>query len=655
MWRGPGWLASRQKRGQPEVMSRGRYRAAVLSGSLPDAGNTGRQLNVRTHLRLFSLAVAAALASAGVCARKLYPPEFVSIPHSVYAGEAATVRLAASGNGYDSVRYVVNWDDGTIDTTAPLGLGDTATVLHAWSASPDTKYVRAAVFAVDDPQGIRWGIQRQVAVEAGGSHAPVVDSVLCPLAAVSGETTRFLVYAHDPDGDSIRAVITWGDSTDTTTATSFLPSPSCDSVSHIFTHAETADVVVSVQDRNGALSLPDDILVPVIPPGGSVKWYWQSAQQGIFNTSPLCQYDGQDECVYASAYWDECFYSIRVRSGKVKYHANPRLPPYVFTGQPAFCAATQHFILGSEEGELYALGPGLVLAWRWPNAPSESLEPFVLFGAPAIKDNRLYVPREDDSLYCFIDSIDHGVRVATFPAGAGIVDAPVIDAQGNVYFGTDSGYLYKVGADLDTLFWRTRLVAGGEIYSLIVGGDGTIFCSSGLSRIYAIDPATGTLLWTAATEGLPLRLVAGRTAIFAGTDFGTVYSVNPATGSVNWRRAFGQGFGFHTAPVVAANGCVYLQDDDAVPFCLRQTDGTPIWVCDCDSYLPGGINPEPRRTHFPDYHPSPTITSTGDIIVPGKAAVFCVACYPKGQLDPLALWPKWQHDLHNTGYAGGGR
>jgi outer membrane protein assembly factor BamB len=280
------------------------------------------------------------------------------------------------------------------------------------------------------------------------------------------------------------------------------------------------------------------------------------------------------------------------------------------------------------------------------------------WGAPAIRDNRLYVPREDESLYYLIDSVDHGVLAATFPAGAGIVDAPVVDAGGNIYFGTDSGYLCKVGPELDTLFWRTRLIASGEIHSPVVGSDGTIYCSSESSRIHAIDAATGTPLWTVTADGLPLRLAMGRSAIFIGTNHGAVYSFDPGTGAINWQKSFGQGVAFNTTPIVAANGYVYFQSDNDVLYCLNQADGTLIWSCDCDYYLPGGGRSgtsRPRRTHLVGYDPNPTITSTGDIIVPGAGALFCVAGHPTGPLDPLAPWPKWQHDLYNTGYVGGGR
>ena len=217
---------------------------------------------MNSRLAVLAAVAAAALLLGGVCGKKLYPPEFISVSSEVYSGDSAWVRLATSGRGYDSVRYVVDWDDGTTDTTVPFWLLDTATTWHVWTA-PDTADIKAAVYALDDPQSIIWAVQESVVVAPGGSHAPVVDSVFYPPVARRGETTWFFIYAHDPDGDSIRATVAWGDSTDTATVTPFFPSPSGILVLHVFPRVETAEVVVSVQDKNGSTSLPETIYVPV--------------------------------------------------------------------------------------------------------------------------------------------------------------------------------------------------------------------------------------------------------------------------------------------------------------------------------------------------------------------------------------------------------
>jgi len=277
------------------------------------------------------------------------------------------------------------------------------------------------------------------------------------------------------------------------------------------------------------------------------------------------------------------------------------------------------------------------------------------WGDPAVSGDRIYLGNDNDTLYCFVDSVDHGVRAAAFATSLPINGAPVIDAQGNVYFGTDSGFLYKVGPGLDTMFWRTRFVAG-SIYSPIVGSDGTVLCASDASCIYAVDPATGTTRWTATVLGVPRPLALGRSAIFVATGGGTAYSIDPATGGVNWSKRLTEDEGISPAPAVAADGYVYFLSDDDVLYRMSQVDGAVAWECDCGYFVWGAEILYPgRRMHVTDYPPNSTILPNGNIIVAGRYAAYCVAGNSAGPLDPLAPWAKWQHDLYNTGCVGGGR
>jgi outer membrane protein assembly factor BamB len=606
-------------------------------------------------LKTAVVAILAALSMGDGCGYTPVPPRVVAPTAHTWVGVRTGVLVLAADTSY-ACKYIVDWGDFTMDTTLSYYRGgETAYVEHSWTASGATAVKARALRESHAPRASDWSVPETVTVNPNG--VPLIDAVLPDqgIVKVQGAADLFTIKAHDPDGDSVRVVFDWGDGKDTTTG--FLLSPCSVVVSHVFEQADTFNVLVSVQDTKGALSVPRAIHVRVGTAGG-VKWYWQSYSGGGLSTSPVVISDGQQELIYAGCTEDFKFYAVSVNGGKVKATATTRYRGYVFTGQAAFCEATQHIIVGSDEGELYAFNLNLSCAWHWPNAPAETLEPLIQFGAPAIRDNRLYVPRADDSLYYLIDSVDHGVRVATFAANAGIVDAPVIDAQGNVCFGTDSGYLYKVGPELDTMLWRKRLIARGEIHGLVVGRDGAIYCGSESSHVYAVDPVTGDLRWTVKTDGLPLRPAIGQSAIFVGTDRGAVYSLDPNTGSMLWQKTLGQGGAFNTTPIVAANDYVYLQNDYDILYTLNQADGTQIWACDCNYYLPGGgrgNSPRQRRLGLTDYDPNPTITSTGDVIVPGHSAVFCVVGYPEGPLDPLAPWPKWQHDLYNTGYVGGGR
>jgi outer membrane protein assembly factor BamB len=492
-------------------------------------------------------------------------------------------------------------------------------------------------------------------------HAPVVDSAVVAPYYPDFDSAGLTVCAHDPDGDSIRLRVRWGDNRDT--VTDFHASPCRAELKLRYSDASVDTVIVEALDVN-RVSLPETTTAPG-EPFGRVQWYWWSSapeyQGEPLTTSPVIVNDGVDERLFSGDEGDYKFYSIRDSDGGGEKKTVTRWPEYSFTGHPGLCAATNHIIVGSEEGELYALKLGSMgWAWQWPNMPREESLTGIEWGAPAFNGNKVYIGHMDDSLFLFQDAGSQGNRIAAYGCNASVVDAPVIDGQGNVYFGTDSGYLCKVGPELDTVFWRAHLQANGEIHSPIVGSDGTIYCASDSFRAYALDPNDGSIKsgWPVTLVGEAFRPALGQSALFVGTSFGKAYSINPATGGINWERSLSSTGGFSTTPIAAANGYVYFQDDDDVLFCLNQVDGTVIWACDCSRYLPragGGNSHRPRRMQLTDYPPNPTITAGGNILVAGYDALYCVAGYPEGPLDPLAPWPKWQHDLYNTGHVGGGR
>jgi outer membrane protein assembly factor BamB len=599
------------------------------------------------------LATVVVLCMTGCPAK---PPETPGVPwgaDSTWTGATymcSVVTTVSKG----SIRYVMDWQDAIDTGDVAYASEETAAVTHEWSMAGTYEIKAQAVLDANPSKASDFSPAKTVKVNP--NNAPVVDSVLVPPVAVKDAETFITVYGHDEDGDSLRAIVKWP-SGDTTTE--LTPSPCAFTVSHIFTKVETAEVIVRVQDWKGTKSLPDTVRIPVGNEGG-VKWWWQSAEQGAMLTSALVANDGEYEVVMSHCWDDFKFYAIRADKGKVRSWATTLQSEQDFSGGSALCAATGHVIVASDEGELYALAlSGLSRAWRWPDASNDTLEPYISFGTPAISGSDIYIGRETDAdsldrLYKFTDA---GGSVTPGPAyvipGSSVVDAPAIDADGSVYFGTDSGYLYKIDADLASPLWRIRLVQPiGEVSGPIIGGDGTVYCGTDAFRFYAVNPDS-TIKWTATLDGVGARPALGQSALFVGTEQGTIYSINPNTGAINWQKSFAQGIAFTTTPIVVANGYVYFQSDNDVLYCLNQSDGTQIWACDCNFYLPGGgrsgNSPRPRKLGLLDYDPNPSITSTGDIIVVGQSALFCVAGYATGLLDASAAWPKWQKDLSNTG------
>jgi len=565
----------------------------------------------------------------------------------------STVTTVSKG----SIRYVMDWGDATDTGDVAYASEETAAVTHEWSTAGSYEVKAQAVLDADPTKASDFSPAKTVKVNP--NNAPVVDSVLIPPVAVKDAETNITIYGHDPDGDSLRAVVKWPTGDTTTERT---PSPCAFTVSYIFTKVGTAEVIVRVQDWKGTKSLPDTVRIPVGLEGG-VKWWWQNSEQGAMTTTALVANDGADEVVMSDCSDDYQFYSIKVDRGKVKSHTTTAWPlsEYDFNGGPALCATTGHVIVASDEGELYALAlSGLSRAWRWPNATPESLEPGILFGSPAINGSDIYVGRENESLYKFTDVGGSVTPGPVYGLDSSLVnDAPAVDADGSVYVGTNAGYLIKLDKDL-LPYWRTRLVDSfGDVSGPIIGGDGTVYCGTdsagvGVSCHLCAVNTDGTIKWTVALDGVGARPALGQSALFVGSDQGTVYSLDPSTGNILWQKALGAGYvAFNTTPIVAANGYVYIQSDNDVLYCLNQADGTQIWACDCNYYLPGGrrsgSSPRPRKLELVDIDPNPSITSTGDIIIVGQSALFCVAGYAAGPLDEAAPWPKWQKNLYNTG------
>jgi outer membrane protein assembly factor BamB len=569
-------------------------------------------------------------------------------PDSTWTGVSAVFHVTTTAKS--NIRYVMNWSDKTDTTADSYASAETAAMSHMWNTAGTYDVKVQGILDAEPTKASDWSPTKAVKVILNG--APKVDAVDVPPVAVKDVEAFFTVHGSDPDNDSIRVLVDWG-SKDTTTE--YFLSPCSVVVSHTFTKLETAMVTVQIQDWKGTPSAPDTVLVPVGTAGG-VVWYWQSSDAenggGPLTTSAVVASVGTEERLFSGCEDDYKFYSIRTSDGKGAHNATTHYPENSFTGHPGL--ANGHIIVGSEEGELYALKlDGLGRDWQWPNKNNEESLTGIEWGAPAFNNDKIYIGHDDDSLFLFQDAGSQGNRIAAYGVHATVVDAPIIDATGNVIFGTDSGYLVKMDGNLAPS-WRAPLLGNGEVHAPILGADGTIYCSSDSSRLYAIDPATGSVKsgWPLTLDGDVFRLALGQSAIFVGSSFGKAYSINPATGSINWEESISPTAGFYTSPLVAANGYVYFQDDNDVLFCVNQADGTVIWSCDCPSFLRparSGNSHRPRKLQLSDYAANPSIASNGNIIVVGAEACYCVAGYPEGPLDGAAAWPMWQKNLSNTG------
>jgi len=568
------------------------------------------------------------------------PPAPVG-PTTTWQGAAVTYTVVTTAPG--PVRYVMDWNDGTVDTSSAHESGETTELTHAWVAAA-TFDISVRAFLDVDPAKVS-AASPTLAVLVNPNDAPVVDTLAGPPYTAVEVPTDFVVTAHDPDGDSLTVKVDWGDGTDTTSSLS--SSPCALRFTHSWGEVETAYVTATAVDDNNATSAPETLWVRIGAAGAVMAYWWNSDEdQASLTTSAVLVSDGNEACIWGGCRDDYAFYGIRVSNMHTTATGSTRFPEYAFSGHAAYCIQTSHFIVGSEEGELYGLRmASLSKDWRYPGKTREESLTGIEWTAPAVNGNRIYVGHDSDSLFFFVDNGATVSRLNVYALRASLVDAPVIDVAGNVLVSTDSGYLCKFDANLNYV-WRVHLQANGIIHAPVIGADGTIYCTSDSNRIFAVAPSDGQIRWTQALSARAMRPAVGADGIYVGCGNGRFYKLNPADGQPLWEKDFGSAE-FATTPILAANGYAYAQNNADKLYCFKQSDGDTLWVCDCPSYLPHDRGA--RLTKIRRFAPNPTITAEGDIIVVGSDAVYKVKGYIDGPLDPVAPWPKWQKNHLNTG------
>jgi len=559
-------------------------------------------------------AAALAFLSAGCDEHASIGVRIASGPTRAALGEMATfvVKLTYDGFFYSPTsRIRMEWGDTLTEISDPVAAGDSVLFKHAWLKS-GTYQVTAVALAYPQPRSSPWTIR------VSSPSDPVVDS-----AQFYSEwrPTELVAFAHHPSGESLRLAVAWGDNKAETTG--FQASPCRFRATHAYTGHGDMQVVLRTLSQSGAVSAPET-LSAYVTTDGEVTGLWQ------------CAYSGSSAIAGGIVYLvgPTGFCGLRDSAAPYVYAGS-------FIGHPSFSIQTEHIYIGSEDGQLHAFTSTLKPAWVYP----ESVTGW-RWGPAAVKGNVLYAPCSNDSVYCLVDNGTSVTREAAFSAAG--ADAVAIDAAGNVYVGGDSGCLFKLTAGLN-LVWRASLQTGGAVFAPVLGADGTVYCTSDPDRVFALQPADGSVKWSATLGGVCYHPVIGPDGLYAGAVAGVLSKLDLSTGASIWVRNVGN-HRLDAAPVVVVDGYVYVQSDDGRPYCVRQSNGDSVWVCN-----PADYNPQPRGRAMPlgDGTSSPAVDSLGRVYVVGSGMLSKLNTWTP--LDVSAPWPKWQHDLYNTGNVGGGR
>jgi outer membrane protein assembly factor BamB len=490
---------------------------------------------------------------------------------------------------------------------------------------------------------IRWSLPVLALVAACG-HGPgpgVPVAANWPVGALPGYDYSLTAVVLDGGGTAVACRFDWGDST-MSDWTEPVPSGSVTSACHCWQAAGSYAVRMQARNVRGLLSgwsEPAYLRVGDVHP---VLWSINLGED-VWSTSPMVIPGAGSDVVYLGTGW----FVVGCDTRGVRRFTAPPVPidseDNYFNTTPAYCAATGHVVMAHEEGELYAFTSALALAWHWPgNANPNRSDYYVPWSSFAVDGNFVYACRGNDDFYatlnCVADFGDHGVAVgrcslATYDDV--LLCPPAIGPDGNVIVATD----YDVSVyspRFDQLLWVENV--GYDIWGLAIAADGAIFCATDDGTM--VYEPNGDERWQA-RDDYAAGLALDDSLVYAARFDGSVCARSLDDGRLVWEAepdTWGSSCG---APLLAANGVLYVLDDaNEALHCYRRADGAKLWTTE----LPGAN----IGASFDEVGPELNITSAGDIIVVGETTLFCVQGYPDGQLADVP-WPKWQHDVGNTG------
>ena len=200
--------------------------------------------------------------------------------------------------------------------------------------------------------------------------------------------------------------------------------------------------------------------------------------------------------------------------------------------------------------------------------------PDLWMGNPTVFNGVIYAPNSSGGLYAFDPD---GTPLGQFETGDSLWAQPVTDGS-DLYLASLDHHVYALDpGDLNQALWDTELDA--SIVSAPAISDGTLYVGTINGSLYALDAATGDVLWQATLDGgiwgtpaLPSPATAdGEAAASAGDAAATPEATPAPTAEAS-----------PTAQAAALDGTLYIgtakDPDGGTLYAIDTADGSTIWT-----------------------------------------------------------------------------
>lgn len=231
-----------------------------------------------------------------------------------------------------------------------------------------------------------------------------------------------------------------------------------------------------------------------------------------------------------------------------------------------------------------------------------------------------------------------GNELWSFEIGEASQSSPVIDQQGNIYFGADDGKVYCLNASGEVQWTFAVDTAGAEESRIrsspAIDSQGNLYVGAGDGFLYSLT-ANGALRWKFQTpEAVDSTPAIDRSnQIYFGSRNGSLYCVDQG-GELVWSTYLGDIF--YSSPVIDDNGFVYAT--------YFGGQGKSLVI----AFAPGGV--EVWQTQIEAVIDSSlTISPDGILYVGGFDGTLYAIEGSGGALDYLSPWPRFRKDIRGRG------
>lgn len=246
-----------------------------------------------------------------------------------------------------------------------------------------------------------------------------------------------------------------------------------------------------------------------------------------------------------------------------------------FFGDPAFTPDGQMIIgdatLNDRKHSLYSVNAQnfseAAPSWVLENKVNDTWVAGVL-----VLNDSIYAPNSDGNLYRI--GLD-GQLKGKFPTKHALWSTPVTDGK-NIYLSAMDHHVYALDPNL-TPIWSKPAELDASVVGSPVIADGKLYVGTVGGTVYAIDAATGSILWNHKVNGIINdHLAVSTDRVFVGTvvdQVGKLLALNMADGTELW--TLDADSGIVASPLVKDTALIFVTENGTVR--AVDLDGKAIW------------------------------------------------------------------------------